>query len=71
MGKRSKVIHAQQTNDNRTRLQTSPATPAIDIGALIQLEMIRTLRSLNAPSRNDHLLTDEQDLLEVPEWLRR
>ena len=61
---------------NPRREQLPSATmPAFDINALIQLEMLRTLRGLNAPAQTTRLLTDEQgnepDVMAVPAWLRR
>lgn len=73
MSKRHKV---RKVSEGQPRTLPQTQTPAIDVNALIQLEMIRTLRSLNAPDQSfrqdTRLLTDGQDaLVEVPEWLRR
>jgi flagellar basal body-associated protein FliL len=71
----SKRNGSRQVSESRPRVQTQSQTAAIDVNALIQLEMIRALRSLS-PTQSTPLLTDrEQDepqsLAEYPVWLSR
>ena len=72
MSQRNKTRH---TSVSGPRVASQPQAPAIDVNALIQLEMIRALRGLNAPAREAPLLTDESEEVgfasEQPVWLMR
>jgi Na+/H+ antiporter NhaC len=70
LGKRKNI--RTEASESKPRVGATPTMPVFDVNALIQLEMIRTLQSLHAPTERKYLLTDEpMSLPEIPEWLRR